>query len=51
MHLSVPSLKVIQFNSVLYYLSAVTTVIRPVTQIAQGLEEMTNNKPKHIEKR
>jgi len=38
--LSIPSLKVIQFNSFLYYLCAGTTAIRPVTEIAQGLKEM-----------
>jgi len=51
MHLSVPNLKVIQFNSVLYYLCAGKTAIRPVAEIAHGLTEMTDNKRKHIEKR
>jgi len=40
MQLSIPSLKVSRFESVLYYLCAGTTAIRPVTEIAQGLKEM-----------
>jgi len=44
-------LKIIQFNSFLYYLNVGTTTIRPVAEIAQGLKEMTNNKRKHIENR
>jgi hypothetical protein len=38
--LSIPSLKVIQFNSVLFYLCAGMTAIRPVSEIVQGLKEM-----------
>jgi hypothetical protein len=51
MRLSIPSAKVIHYNSNLYYLCAGTTALRPVTEIAQERKEMTDNERKHIEKR